>query len=418
MTSQAVAVTGVGLVTPAGIGARATWEGMQGATSYAAPDDLLAGLPVDFSCAVPDWEPDRVLGRMLSRRLDSPAQMAVLAAREALADAGLSSSGWDPYRVGVIIGAGTASFQHLHDVYGKILTGRHELVSPMALPRSLPSAPACAVALDLGAQGMSFAPSAACASGAVAIGLALQLLRAGSLDVVLAGGAESGRSAISAACFSQMGALSTRRRDPSGASRPFDADRDGFVLGEGAGVLVLESLKHARARQAHVYSYLAGYGSSTDAHHVTAPHPEGRGLKQALHEALGDASWTAADVDHLNAHGTATHLNDHIEARVLSDVFPQVPPVTAPKGALGHSIGASGAIEAALTVLTLRHQTIPPTANLDRPDPALASLDIVTKSPRPARLHKAISTSVAFGGHNAALAFHSATTESDIEMRI
>lgn len=390
---------------------------MRDATSYATPDALLAGLPVDFSCAVPDWQPDTVLGRPLSRRLDHPAQMAVLAAREALADAGLSPSCWDPRRVGVIIGAGTASFQQLHDVYSKILTDRHELVSPVALPRSLPSAPVCAVALDLGAQGMSFAPAAACASGAVAIGLALQLLRGGSLDVVVAGGAESGRSMISAVCFSQMGALSTRRGDPSAAARPFDVDRDGFVLGEGAGILVLESLDHARTRRARVHSYLTGYGISTDAHHVTAPHPEGRGLKQALHDALSDASWTPADVDHINAHGTSTHLNDLIEARVLSDVFPRVPPVTATKGALGHALGASGAIEAALTVLTLRHQSIPPTANLDRPDPALPGLDIVTKSPRPARLRTAISTSVAFGGHNAVLAFRSPNEEGDTEVR-
>lgn len=408
---EAVAVTGVGLVTPAGIGAQATWEGMGNATSYAAPDALLAGLPVDFSCAVPDWQPDTVLGRKLSRRLDRPAQMAVLASREALVDAGLSPADWDPRRIGVIIGAGASSYEHIHDVYTKIDTGRHELTSPMVLPRSLPSSAACMVALDLGTQGMSFAPAAACASGAVAIGLGLQLLRAGILDVVLAGGAESGRSTISAVCFSQMGALSTRRGDPAGASRPFASDRDGFVLGEGAGVLVLERLDHVRARRARVHSYLVGYGSSTDAHHVTAPHPEGRGLRQALHEAITDASWTPTDVDHINAHGTSTRLNDLVEAQVLSEVFPRVPPVTACKGALGHAMGASGAVEAALTVLTLRHQAIPPTANLDRPDPDFAGLDIVTKTRRPARLRTAVSTSAAFGGHNAVLAFQSATTE-------
>lgn len=409
---EEVAVTGLGLVTPAGTGTDASWSGVCSGGSYAAPDPLLAGLAVDFSCAVPGWDPDTVLGRRLSRRLDLPAQLGVVAAREAVAHAGLAPSVWDPTRVGVIIGSGTASFQHIRRSYEKLIPGRPELISPMALPRSLPSAPACEISLDLGVQGVSFAPAAACASGAVAIGLALQLLRAGCLDIVLAGGAESGRSDISAACFSQMGALSKRGDDPAAASRPFDTERDGFVLGEGAGVLVLESLRHARARRARVLAYLTGYGAATDAHHVTSPHPEGRGLGLALRNALADAAWTPSDVDHVNAHGTGTRLNDLTEARALSAVFTRVPPLTSAKGALGHALGASGAIEAALTVLSLRHQVVPPTANLERPDPDFAGLDIVTKACRPARLRTAVSSSVAFGGYNAVLAFRRAEDEA------
>ncbi|MFC5719626.1 beta-ketoacyl-[acyl-carrier-protein] synthase family protein [Streptomyces gamaensis] len=399
-----MAVTGLGMVTPAGTGTGATWAGVCEGVPRAATDPVLRGLPVDFSCAVPEWDGDRALGRRLARRLDRAAQMAVVAAREAVADAGLGAELWDPVRVAVVIGSGSASFENLTPLYERLFAGQPELVSPIVLPRSLPNSGAVEVALDLGARGPAFAPAAACATGAVAVGLGLHLLRADACDIVLAGGTESGRVPAVAASFAQMGALSRRTRDPGGASRPFDADRDGFVLGEGCGVLVLERLEHARARRAPVRALLAGYGLATEAYHVTAPHPEGRGLRQALEAALADAGWEPGDVDHVNAHGTATRLNDLTEARALAAVLPQVPPTTAAKGVLGHCLGAAGAIEAGLTVLALHHQSVPPTANLDRLDPDI-DLDVVTKSCRALRMRTAVSDSVAFGGHNAVLAF-------------
>ncbi|MGW8374809.1 beta-ketoacyl-[acyl-carrier-protein] synthase family protein [Streptomyces sp. ODS28] len=404
-----LAVTGLGLVTAAGQDGRSTWEGVNAGCGLAARDPLLQGLDTDFSCAVVDWKPQAELGRVLSRRLDRPAQMAMVAAREAVEQAGLPPSLRGGPRLAVLIGAGTASFEAVPGVCEKIADGRAGLVPPTSLPRSLPTSAAAEVALDLGAQGPVMCPAAACASGAMAIGLAADLLRAGTVDAVLAGGAESGRSAISAVSFSQLGALSTRRADPAAASRPFDAGRDGFVLGEGAGLMLLERRADAEARGARPLAYLAGHGCATDAHHMVAPHPEGRGLRQALGLCMTQAGWQPRDVDHVNAHGTGTPLNDAVEARALEAVFGagRVPPVTAAKGALGHTMGAGGAIEAALTVLTLHRQTIPPTANLEELDEAI-SLDVVARSPRPTDLRTAVSTSAAFGGHNTALAFRAA----------
>lgn len=230
------------------------------------------------------------------------------------------------------------------------------------------------------------------------------MLRAGMCDVVVAGGAESVCSRIPAATFGQMRALSVRRAEPAAASRPFDADRDGFVLGEGAAMLVLERVEHARARGAQAQARLAGYGAGCDAHHFIAPHPDGRGAAEAVRAALADADLVPSDIDHVNTHGTSTALNDIAEFRALHSVFGWPPPVTANKSVLGHAIGGAGAIEAACTVLTLRHQLIPPTANQDRQDPDI-DLDVVSKVPRPHRMRAALTTSYGFGGQNAVLAF-------------
>ncbi|GHG91822.1 hypothetical protein GCM10018780_12750 [Streptomyces lanatus] len=259
------------------------------------------------------------------------------------------------------------------------------------------------VAAHLDYRGPSFTVASACASGAHAIGVARDLIRSGTCDIVLAGGAESGRSPLSAIGFARLGALSTRRHDPSGASRPFDRDRDGFVLSEGAAVLVLERGDHARARGATHHGVVAGYGASADAHHPVNPHPDGRGLQQAIRTALADADLTPADIDHVSAHATSTPVGDLAEARALSHLFSSTPPpVTALKSLLGHALGAAAAIQAACALLTLRHQAIPPTANLDNQDDAI-DLDIVRKAPRAARLRTVLSPAYGFGGANAAL---------------
>ncbi|WP_171165473.1 beta-ketoacyl synthase [Streptomyces sp. I05A-00742] len=403
MSDGAVAVTGLGLVTPAGTGAEATWEGLLTGRCRAAPDPLLTGLPVDFSCRS-GFDALTALGRRAAARLDRFSAMALAAAREAVADAGLDPTAWDPLRVAVVIGASSACMEHYDREYARILAGRPDRVSPMAIMRSIPNMAAGEVGLDLGARGPNLAVSTACASGATAIGVARDLLRAGSCDIALAGGSESLRARGTAVGFHQMRALSGRRHDPEGASRPFDTDRDGFVLGEGAGLLVLERPEHARARGVRPRALLRGYGASCDAHHTVAPHPEGRGAADALRTALADAGMAPGDIDHVNAHGTATHINDLAEYRALASVFGTPPPVTAPKSVLGHSAGGSGGIEAACAVLTLQHQLIPPTANLDNPDPELP-LDIVRKTPRRARLNTVVSNSFGFGGQNAVLAF-------------
>lgn len=255
----------------------ATWRGVLGGASAAQRDPALDGLPVDFCCRVPGFDAAELLGRRLSWRLDRCAAMALVAAREAVADAGLGAGAWDPPRVGVVLGVGTASMERYEEEFAKISGGRATEISPLAIPRSVPNMVAGEVGMDLRVRGPNLTVSTACASGATALGTARQLLLADACDVVVAGGSESLCSRIPAACFHQMGALSRRGDDPAGASRPFDADRDGFVLGEGAGVLILERLEHARARGSRVRAYLAGYGASCDAYHFTAPHPEGRG---------------------------------------------------------------------------------------------------------------------------------------------
>lgn len=402
MKAHDIVVTGLGLVTPAGIGTDATWRGLLDGTPTSRPDPELAGLPTDFCCRVPDFDTNTLLGGVLAARLDRFAAMAVVAAREAVASAGLDPATWPSDRVGVVAGTATAAFGPYQDVCAKLERGRPDLVSPRFMPRVIPNMTAAEIGLDLGARGPNLVTTTACASGATALGTALAMLRTGMCDLIVAGGAEAMCSPIPCAAFGQMRALSRRTFDPAGASRPFDADRDGFVLAEGAGMLVLERADHARARRATPLAVLAGYGASCDAHHVTAPHPEGDGAARALRAAIADAGLGPSDIDHVNAHGTGTQLNDAAEARALRAVFGTPPPVTAAKGALGHTIGAAGAIEAAATVLALRDQAIPPTANLDRQDPAI-DLDVVAKLPRRTRMSAAASTSFGFGGQNAVL---------------
>ncbi|MGW0561921.1 beta-ketoacyl-[acyl-carrier-protein] synthase family protein [Streptomyces sp. NPDC003016] len=402
MSGHDIAVTGIGMVTPAGIGTAATWAHLLTGRPTAASDPLLAGLAVDFSCQVPGFDAVARLGLRTSYRLDRFAQMALVAAREAVTDAALEPEQWDGQRVGVVIGVGTTSMEHYETQADKIAAGRSQDVSPLLLPRSIPNMAAAEIGLDLRARGPNLAVSTACASGATALGVARDLLRSGSCDIVLAGGAESGRSRTGAVCFHRMGALSCRTAQPQHASRPFDADRDGFVLGEAAAVLVLERPEDARARSAPSRAFLAGYGASCDAHSPTAPDPGGLGAAQAIRTALRDARLDPGDIHHVNAHGTSTPLGDLAEYKALREVFHRPPPVTALKSILGHCMGAAGAVEAACTVLSLQQQTIPPTANCDSPD---VDLDIVTKAPRPTPMAAAISNSFGFGGQNAALVF-------------
>lgn len=405
MTHTAIAVTGIGLLTPAGTNSRDTFEALCSGRSTAAVDPDLHGAPVDLSCAVPDPHAPEILGRRRTQRMDRFAQLAVLAAREAVADAGLRTGEWLPERVGVVLGTANSSTETLTTELGHYLSGHPERVSPMTLTRSLPSASVAEVTIDLGTRGPSLAVTSACASGSQAIALGADLLRSGSCDIVVVGGSENPRTVTCSLLLGQLRALSRRREEPERASRPFDADRDGLVIGEGAGVLVLERQEHAYARGAVPRALLAGHGSTSDAHHYVAPEPEGRGAEAAMRAALADAGLCPADIDHVNAHATSTPAGDLAEARSLSRLFRgDGPPVTALKSLIGHSLGAAGAIESAITVLTLQHQRIPPTANLERLDPAI-DLDVVHKAPRDVRMRAALSNSFAFGGHNSVLVF-------------
>ncbi|WP_369211968.1 beta-ketoacyl-[acyl-carrier-protein] synthase family protein [Streptomyces flavofungini] len=401
--SESVAVTGMGLLTPAGTGAAAMWDCLCQGRSTATSDPALRGMPVDFSCQVPGFDPAGV--KSIAWRTNRFIQLAVVAARMALTDACLAPGRFDQQRVGVVLGVGAASMEHWPGETEKLLQGRLRAISPLSLPRSIPNMAAGEIALDLGVTGPNLVVSTACASGATALGVAKDLLAADRCDVVLAGGAESPRaSEMVALCFSRMSVLSRRCQDPALASRPFDAERDGFVLGEGAAVMVLERAAHARSRKANVRAWLSGYGASADAHHPTTPDPEGKGATAAIGAALHEAGLRHDDVGHINAHGSSTDFNDLYEAATLSRVFDRPPPVTANKGSLGHGIGAAGAIEAACSVLTLQHQLIPPVANFSRPDPRI-DLDIVAAVPRPRRVEAVLSNSFGFGGQNAALLF-------------
>ncbi|MFJ9031516.1 beta-ketoacyl-[acyl-carrier-protein] synthase family protein [Streptomyces sp. NPDC102274] len=405
--SGTVAVTGLGVVTPAGHDEQSFWEGLCAGRSVARQRPELAGMPVDFACAVEGIDLDAVIGGRSVWRMARFVKLALIAARQAVADAGLDPVSWDGGRVGVVLGVGVGGVSVLVDNALKLQTDGPQAVSPVLVPMMIPNAAAGEVAIALKARGPSLAPATACASGATAIAVARDLLTSGQCDVVVAGGAESVLTPLVVTAFARMGALSTRTGDPGGASRPFASDRDGFVIGEGAAMVILEREADARARGRAPRALLAGAGASTDAHHPTAPAPDGRWAQVAVEAALRDAGWSPYDVEHVNAHGTSTPLNDTMEATLIDRVYPHRPPVTAPKGVVGHTLAAAGAIEAVATVLTLEHGVIPPIANVDAPAVEF-DLDCVTKEPRRQWVETAVSHSFGFGGHNVALAFRRA----------
>ena len=397
-----VAITGLGLVTPAGIGIEQNWDRVRSGVSCATRDETLRGCPVDFSCRVPGFDGGALIGGFASRRLARFMQLAIVAARQAVDDAGWDPRTWDGARVGVVLGNSLGGLQPLEASHAAMIAGGPRKVSPLMVPMYMVSMVAGQVAIDIGARGPSQVTATACASGATAVGLARDLLRRGDCDVVVAGGTEAALTPLAVTGLGRMGALSGRADDPGQASRPFDADRDGFVPAEGAGVLVLERVEDARARAARVRAVVRGYGASTDAYHPTAPAPGGEGIERALRAALRDAGLDGSDVDHVNAHGTSTPLGDVVEGRVLRRVLGGRVLVTSTKGVTGHPLAAAGAIEAAYTALAVEHRSVPPTANLTRLEPEL-DIDVVHGAPRAASIDVAVSTSMGFGGHNAAL---------------
>ncbi|GHA49574.1 3-oxoacyl-ACP synthase [Streptomyces spiroverticillatus] len=398
----AVAVTGIGMVTPAGIGREITWQRVLSGIPTAAPDPALADTPIPLSCRVPDYDPRAHRPRRVPQRLDPFTQFALTAAREAVADARLDCGTWPSARVAVVIGncsGGLTSYETQH----RKLDAAHARVSPLLLPLFLANMVAAQLSIELNAAGPSLVTATACASGTTALGTALQLLRSGACDIALAGGTEAMITPLTVTSLAAAGAL-TANPDPATASRPFDSRRDGFVMGEGAAVLVLERAEHARARGREGYALLAGYGASCDAHDPVTPHPHGDGAARAVQAALADAGATHDEVDHVNAHATSTPLGDLAEGRLLHRLFPARTAVTSVKGTLGHLIGAAGAVEAACTALSVHRRTVPPTAGLHTPDPALG-VSPVTGAARSLPIGLALSNSFGFGGQNAVVAF-------------
>lgn len=401
MSTFAAAITGIGLITPAGIGVQENWARIVDGKATAAHDPELAGLPVTIACRVPGGS-SNTLGLRGTWQWDRYAQFAIAATHEALCQAGLEPGNWpDSSRVAVVIGSGAGGTATLEKQHRALIEQGPTDVSPLTLPMGLLNMAAGQVAIDIGAMGPCLAPCTACAAGATAIGIGRDMLRLGMADIVIAGGAEAPVTPLYVSAFARMRALS-KRTEPETASRPFDVTRDGFVLGEGAGVVVLESEEHAASRGVSAIARVIGYGASADAHHVTAPHPEGRGASIAIRAALADAELTGREVRYVNAHGTSTPYNDVVEGHVIHDLLGAETQVSSTKGVIGHPLGAGGAIEAAYTALTVHHGVIPPTANLAEPDPKV-DLDLVYPVARHGRVDVAMSNSFGFGGQNAVL---------------
>jgi 3-oxoacyl-[acyl-carrier-protein] synthase II len=395
-----VLITGVGAVTPVGDTAAETWDALLAGESGVSVLDgeRYADLPVRLAATLKTDPADR-LDRVEGRNLDRSQRVALVATREAWADAGAPAV--EPTRLAVVVGTGIGGAITLLDQWDALREKGARRVSPFTVPMLMPNGPAGLIGLELGAQGAVRSTVSACASGADAIALAYDTIRAGLADVVVAGGTEACIHPLPLAGFAQMRALSTRHDDPAAASRPFDADRDGFVMGEGAGIVVLESAEHAEARGAKVYAELAGAGVTADSHHITAPEPTGAGAARAMRLALETAGLTG--VDYVNGHATSTPVGDVAEAAAIRSVVGAVP-VSATKSMTGHLLGAAGAVEAIVTALTVRDDVIHPTRNYDKPDER-CDVDCVPEGARKADVRAALSNSFGFGGHNVSLAF-------------
>jgi 3-oxoacyl-[acyl-carrier-protein] synthase II len=402
-----VVITGLGLITPLGQGKDALWEGLTlprrviGAiTRFDA-----TGYSTRIAAEVKDFDPTQFMERKDARRASRFIQFAIGATHLALQDAQLAITDANREQVGVLIGSGIGGIDYM-DTQVRLLE-RHgpDRVSPFLPAMMISDMASGMVSIQFGIKGPNLCAVTACSTGADAIGLATRLIQYGDAEVMLAGGAEAAIEPIGIAGFCAARAMSTRNDDPEHASRPFDAERDGFVMGEGAGVLVLESLEHAQARGARIYAEVLGYGMTADAYHITQPDPDGDGALRAMRKALRDAGLQPTAIDYINAHGTSTRYNDAKETlaikRLLGEDAYRVP-VSSTKSVTGHLLGAAGAVEAAICVLALQHQTVPPTINYEHPDPE-CDLDYVPNTPRPATLRYVMTNSFGFGGHNSVL---------------
>ncbi|MFC4150519.1 beta-ketoacyl-ACP synthase II [Micromonospora mangrovi] len=405
MSRPDVVVTGLGATTPLGGDVASTWDAMLAGRSgvRALTQEWAEQLPVRIAAPLA-VDPAGLLDRVKLRRLDRSEAIAIIAAQQAWADAGLADSGLDPERLGVSVGSGIGGALTLLAQDDILEASGPRRVSPHTIPMLMPNGPAAWVGLEMGAKAGVHSVASACATGAEAIALGLDMIRAGRADVVVAGGTEAVIHPLPIAGFASMRAMSTRNDDPERASRPWDKGRDGFVLGEGAGVVVLERADHAAARGARVYARLAGSGITSDAYDIVQPHAEGEGAIRAIAKAVADADVAKTDIVHVNAHATSTPVGDMLEIGALHKALGDHPVLTATKSMTGHLLGAAGALESIATILSIRDGVIPPTINLDDPDDGL-TMEVVAHKARHMEIPAALNNAFGFGGHNVALVF-------------
>ncbi|NUQ91949.1 MAG: beta-ketoacyl-ACP synthase II [Gemmatimonadaceae bacterium] len=405
-----VVVTGLGVVSPIGNDVATTWQSLLEGRSGGAPITKFdaSNFPVRFACELKGFDPLQFMERKEAKRADPYAQYAIAASVQAMRDAGLENGGdADPFRVGVIVGSGIgglSSFEEQHDVYRERGPGK---ISPFFIPMFIADIASGLVSMRFGAKGPNYATVSACSTSAHAIGDAFRLIKYGDADVIITGGAEATVTPMAIGGFANMGALSTRNDSPQTASRPFDATRDGFVMGEGAAIVILEELEHARRRGARIYAEIAGYGATGDAFHLTGQPDEHEGLQRAMRRAMEDGGLRPQDVDYVNAHGTSTPLNDVNEAKAIARVFGDAASrinVSSTKSATGHMLGAAGGVELIASVLAIRDQIVPPTINYHTPDPACPPLNFTPNVAQRREIRACVSNSAGFGGHNVSLA--------------
>ncbi len=404
-----VVITGMGAITPMGLTVRDFWDsclnGRSGISLLTRVDTT--AYPVKIGGEIHDFDPGLYLDHKEARRMSRFSQLAVAAMREAVAEAGLDMANEDPARVGVLLGNGNGGYPDTDQAVRTIVERGGNRIDPFYMVKMLPNMAAAQIAMQLQAKGYNSTVTTACAASTQAMGEALEVIRRGKADVMIAGGTESGICELGLAAFSIMKALSTRSDDPAKASRPFDKDRDGFVSGEGAAILVIEELEHARRRGAPILAEFTGYAATSDAHHVVAPCADGEGAARCMTLALEDAGVAPEDVDYINAHGTSTPLNDLSETIAIKRAFGEEAyrvPISSTKSMLGHTLGASGAIESVACVKTIQTGQIHPTINQETPDPE-CDLDYVPNAPRKAGVRVVLKNSFGFGGQNACLVF-------------
>ena len=408
-TEPRIVITGMGAISSVGLNCQDTFDNLVAGQSGIDRITLFdpSRSPCQIAGEVKEFDPKNYMDHKKARRIGRYAQLSIAATREALAQAKLDLTGEDPSRIACVVSSAIGDFPMLEVQMELFLEKGHGKINPFTVPRVSTSMAAGNIALEFGLTGVSYGVSSACATGSHSLATALMILKSGLADVALAGGAEAAICETFLESYAVMRALSTRNDSPEQASRPFDRDRDGFVIGEGCGVLVLETLERAQQRGANILAELSGMGMSCDAYHITSAHPDGRGAAQAMTAALNSAGLGPADVDYINAHGTATQVNDPIETNAIKTAFGEFAyqiPVSSIKSMIGHSIGAAGALEAVTCIMALNAGVIPPTINLDNPDPK-CDLDYVPLTARKKELNVIMSNSFAFGGQNCVLVF-------------
>jgi len=403
-----VVITGVGAVTPLGLEKKQIWsalcEGKSGIKPITSFDT--SAHEVRFGGEVSDFDPTKWFEIKEARRLDRFAQFAVVAAIQAIENAGLKLEGFDQTRIGVVIGSGMGGLLELETQHGILINKGPSRISPFMVPKLMVNAASAQVAIRFGLKGPNYALVTACTTGVNAIGEAVRIIQRGDADIMIAGSSEAVISPLGLAGFSAMKALSTRNDAPQKASRPFDKDRDGFVISEGAGVIVVEELETARKRGVNIYAEVLGYGLNGDAYHIAAPEPNGNGAMRCMKSALEDAQCNSEEIDYINAHATSTPIGDNIEIKAIKKVFGENAhkiPISSTKSMLGHQLGASGSVEAIICAMVIKEGVIPPTINYETPDPECSGLDFVPNVAREKKVKKVLSNSFGFGGHNASI---------------